>query len=40
MDVERLRIYSGNMVRVDRGSTKSFYDLNALSKTDASIFSP
>jgi hypothetical protein len=27
-----LRIYSGNMVRVDRGSTKSFYDLNALSK--------
>jgi ankyrin repeat protein len=23
-------LYSGNMVRVDRGSTKSFYDLNAL----------
>jgi hypothetical protein len=36
--VERLRIYSGNMVRVDRGSTESFYDLNA--PDCALIFSP
>jgi hypothetical protein len=31
MDMGRLRIYSGNMVRVDRGSSESFYDLNVLS---------